>query len=359
MTMTASYGGTSVASQLPSVTAVIPTPAAMYTQKRITVRIGVLHCLQCPILTTARSIASGYLRSGDPHSVTGVIDQADTVQTLPLGTWTWGCGSDGNPIADQWEQSGYAQQTKAQWLGEDSAIGTTFQNDAGQAITWTTAMATAAKAQFQRVAQMIADTNHIHGWGAPAWGTKADLLAAIGGATVGKWFTHNDITQWGPSHATTHWDPGPDYPRDELMALAGKLYSGTTPTPTPAPAGDWFDMATLDDLKTAIRAVVIEQLGADALQNPAAALNTGVAPRISADRSAWAEKQLGASAVTNPGALLNTGIGARISLNVGALLAGLKPTSGGTVDVAALAAALSAQLGDDLAKSLGQKLVAA
>jgi N-acetyl-anhydromuramyl-L-alanine amidase AmpD len=56
---------------------------------------------------------------------------------------------------------------------------------------------------------------------------------------------HVDVSQaWKQS---THWDPGPGFPWDQFMTYVRAAAADLQNT-TPAPAKDWFDMATQDDL---------------------------------------------------------------------------------------------------------------
>jgi N-acetyl-anhydromuramyl-L-alanine amidase AmpD len=62
---------------------------------------------------------------------------------------------------------------------------------------------------------------------------------------------HVDVSQaWKQS---THWDPGPGFPWDQFMTYVRAAAADLQNT-TPAPAKDWFDMATQDDLNKAVSA---------------------------------------------------------------------------------------------------------
>ena len=238
MSRTDSFGGTTVEAQLDCITDVIATPTSMYSASAGIRKVlcGVQHDVESPAGRYAVSLAQGWLRSGEPHSVNGIVDGFSIVQCLPFGAWTWGAGGAVNPCSVQWEQAGYVTFTREMWLGIEKTDGTaTYERPDGTRVVWTALMNQQMAAQFVNFATMVAQTNQYFHWGVPRFGTQDEFNQMLNGVEVGVWFAHNDVSNWDPQHRTSHTDHSPNYPRAEHMALAGRIFLGNSPIIPPAP----------------------------------------------------------------------------------------------------------------------------
>lgn len=155
---------------------------------------GVLHDAETPLANGyAAAIASYFTRNTNSTSAHFMAGPDALFQLLDTSRIAWGCGN-GNRRAVQVEQTGYAT--------------------AMPAADWTDP---AGMQQMNRVAALLRDIHAAHGIGLH-WMSDDELRAAWHGETVGGWATHDQCGR--VLGGTTHTDPMPNYPLDQLMALA-------------------------------------------------------------------------------------------------------------------------------------------
>jgi hypothetical protein len=157
-------------------------------------RLGVIHSAETPLAPGyAYSIAANWFATKATTSATVMIDPTETIRLLPDNVVAYHVGPNGNGFTVGVEQAGYARLTRAEWLTP------------------------AGLAQMRRVADYMRECRDR--WGMPLrWASPAEIRAAkAGGAPVG-WCTHDDVR--AVLGGTTHTDPRPNYPQDELMRLA-------------------------------------------------------------------------------------------------------------------------------------------
>lgn len=215
-----------------------------------------LHDIECPPGKKWAESLGGpdYLQNpAEQHSVQYVVDADSIVQGVPEAAWAWHCGSPGSRPTIAIEQCGYSTFTRAQWLGDRSAIGSTYRRPNGAVVTYTAQDAADMASQLELVAKLIADIAKRRGFQI-RFITAASTVAY--GQTTGC-VRHLDITN--SVGGTVHTDPGDNYPLDVLTAKAiAYRDGGTTPSKPDAkpstPERDWFDMATKQDLIDAIKA---------------------------------------------------------------------------------------------------------
>ena len=138
----------------------------------------------------AESTAAYFANPSDGRQVSAhfCVDDNSVVQCVDEDDSAWTVGNrPGNNRGVNWELSGFARQSRAEWL---DAFGI---------------------AMFAQLAPIMAAS--MRRWGIPnRWCTIDDLLARRPGLT-----THNDLRiAFG---VTTHTDPGPDFPRDHLLKV--------------------------------------------------------------------------------------------------------------------------------------------
>lgn len=189
--------------------------------------IGVIHSIESPLRPGYAKTLVGPAYFGSSAagvSIHYLVDPVDTCQGLPETTVGFHVGG-GNKGTIGIEQAGYARFSSAEWNTADG------------------------QRQMARLSALMADISRRRPKIALRWLTDAQLRAAWGNPGVtGGWVTHDQMRRviggtthydpWNAPNATTAWPSG------SVMAAA----SGGTPTLT----GDWFDMATLDDLKKAV-----------------------------------------------------------------------------------------------------------
>lgn len=169
-------------------------------------RLGVLHSAETPLAAGyAYSIAANWFGTSKAGtSATVMIDPAETIRLLPDNVVAYHVGPKGNGFTVGVEQAGYARLTRAEWL------------------------TVAGRQQMRRVAEYMVEC--LHRWGIPLrWATDAQVRAAAAGGAPQGWTLHDTIRR--VLGGTTHSDPMPYYPTDELMALAISL-ANPNPTPT-------------------------------------------------------------------------------------------------------------------------------
>lgn len=180
-----------------------------------------------------------YLQNkAEEHSVQYGIFGSVILQGLLESWWAWGMGTPASKHTTHVEQSGYASFTTAQWLGQASAIGTSYTRASdGVVQTYDAACAEAMAAQFHAMASLYADWCHRNGY-VPKLGTMDELERTCRGEQLGILFTHAMASQI-PGTTTFHTDPGSNYPVQKLVDAATLIYHGVTPPapkpPTPKP----------------------------------------------------------------------------------------------------------------------------
>lgn len=127
------------------------------------------------------------ISAGGPGSTQVVVGPDGCYRTLPDNVVPYGAGSPANNLGLHIELAGFAKWTRDEWLAQDS----TLRLAAAQIAAWSAS------------------------YGIPLEYIDASgLLAGKTGVT-----THLQATNaW---HATTHVDPGPNFPMDVLLKYAG------------------------------------------------------------------------------------------------------------------------------------------
>lgn len=163
-------------------------------------RLGVVHSAETPLRAGyAYSIAANWFATRASTSATVMIDPAETIRLLPDNVVAYHVGPAGNGFTVGAEQAGYARLSRAEWLSP------------------------AGRAQKRRLAEYMVDC--WRAWGIPLrWATDAQIRAAAAGGPPQGWCVHDDIRR--VLGGTVHTDPMPNYPRDELMALARAIAAG-------------------------------------------------------------------------------------------------------------------------------------
>jgi hypothetical protein len=158
-------------------------------------RLGVIHSAETPLAAGyAYSIAANWFATKATTSATVMIDPAETIRLLPDNVVSYAVGPRANGFTVNVEQSGRAVMASAEWLSPN-----------------------AGRPQMVRVATYMRECRDI--WGMPLrWATDAQIRAAAAGGAPQGWCTHDDVRR--VLGGTTHTDPGGNYPRGELMALA-------------------------------------------------------------------------------------------------------------------------------------------
>lgn len=157
------------------------------------ITFGVLHDAETPLQAGYAQAIANYFAS-DPIQTSAhfMVDPAATIQMLDTSRIAWHCG-DGNQRSIGVEQAGYVRFTAADWTTADGM------------------------AQMARVANLMRDIRSVHGVGL-FWMTDQQLVDAHAGRIVGGWATHDQCRR--VLGGTSHTDPMPTYPLQQLMALA-------------------------------------------------------------------------------------------------------------------------------------------
>jgi hypothetical protein len=138
----------------------------------------------------AESTAAYFANPPDGRSVSShfCVDNDSVVQCVDEDDIAWTVGNrPGNYLGLNWELSGFARQTRSEWLDPFGV------------------------AMFAQMAPIAAAS--MRRWGIPnRWCSIADLQARRPGLT-----THNDLRI--AFNVTTHTDPGPNFPFDYLQQV--------------------------------------------------------------------------------------------------------------------------------------------
>jgi len=151
------------------------------------------HSLEAPAKKgMARSLAGGWFRDpSNETSVHAVNDPGEAIGTFDLQRQVWGCGT-GNKYGFQFEHTGYAAWSAAQWRSADS-LSCLKLSAAVQAWVWYTVVMKKYGVDYY-----------------PDWLS----LTEIAGRKKWGLVTHNDMRLvFG---GTTHTDPGKNFPYAEL-----------------------------------------------------------------------------------------------------------------------------------------------
>lgn len=159
---------------------------------------------------TARNLAAYFNRPGVNASSHVCIDADETLTIVPRSRASWTLRT-GNPISMNAEICGFAHWTREQWLSTGTVDG--CRNP---------------KAMLDRFADWVrSECQH--------WGIPKDKLSPTEVARGKRGVIHHiDWTQG--MRDGTHWDCGPGFPWDYVMArVAGG--GGASPAPAPIPEG--------------------------------------------------------------------------------------------------------------------------
>jgi hypothetical protein len=152
---------------------------------------------------TAKSLGAYFFR-GDVQASSHVgIDADTTLQYVPYSKASWTLRS-GNPISDNAELCGFARWTREQWLSDK-----------------TIDKCESPRRMLRRCSAWIAER-------CKARGIDVRRLTVVQLAK-GEWgvIAHDDWTK--AMKDGTHWDPGPGFPWDVVLADARALSRGTIP----------------------------------------------------------------------------------------------------------------------------------
>jgi len=156
---------------------------------------GVWHDAETPLAAGyALAIANYFTRCTNQTSAHFMLGPEAGYQLLDTSRVGWHCGN-GNPRSIGVENCGYVSFAPDQWLSPAAGL-----------------------PQLQRGADLIREIAAVHGI-QPRWMTDpAEILACHRGDHVGGWITHNQASQI--IGGSSHTDPMPTYPLQQLMALA-------------------------------------------------------------------------------------------------------------------------------------------
>lgn len=194
----------------------------------------VVHDIECPPGPDWAESLGGpnYLQDpSEQHSVHYVVDSNSVIQGLPESLWAWGTGCPGSAHGIHIEQAGYASFNRDQWLGSSSVIGSEYTRPNRDIVTYTATDASSMSSQIDLLARLIADIHKRNGWTNIGWMSDSEVQSASqGNSTTNHMTTHLQITN--SVGGTVHTDPGPNYPKDALVAKVQAYYGGAT-VPTP------------------------------------------------------------------------------------------------------------------------------
>jgi len=158
-------------------------------------RLGVLHSAETPLRAGyAYSIAANWFATQATTSATVMIDPAETIRLLPDNVVSYAVGPRANGFTINVEQAGRASMSEAEWVSPEAGL-----------------------PQMVNVAEFMRDCRDR--WALPLrWATDEQIRAAAAGGPPQGWCTHDDVRR--VLGGTTHTDPGRNYPRARLMALA-------------------------------------------------------------------------------------------------------------------------------------------
>jgi hypothetical protein len=154
------------------------------------VRLIVVHCTVSPEMGTGAEGVANYFKTGTRKaSAHRVCDNDSTVlcvRDLDTAFAAAGANSDGLHL----ELVGYPDQSSDQWL---DTFGRSMLQQAGSTIR-----------------EWAAEFHIPHRW--------LTVAQVADGKTAG-FCTHHDVSRAFPDVSTGHWDPGPNFPKTQAMAL--------------------------------------------------------------------------------------------------------------------------------------------
>lgn len=163
--------------------------------------------------TSAEDVARFFQNPSRQASVTGVIDNNSSVGCVEYGRTAWhsGAGDPWNFMIEGYEHSGYAHQTRAEWLDPYGI------------------------AMLERSAAHFAKRCHALGI-PPRYIDAAQLRHAVNtnNPADGGICGHKTITDAVPVRGG-HYDPGPNFPWDYFIGRVQAHHGGGAPPPPPAP----------------------------------------------------------------------------------------------------------------------------
>lgn len=203
--------------------------------------LQVIHDAETPISDDYARVIGDFFAAGPKAGTSAhrMVGPRTVVKMLGLGTVGYHCGPNGNGSSAGYEQCGYSSYTAAQWSTP------------------------AALDQQDTLAQILAEDGLA--WGIPdrhlsdaqlrAW-AAAGRSRALGGRA-----THDQVAR--VLGGTTHTDPAPNYPLDQLNAKVTRARAAIT-NPTPEDDGTMaFDD---DDSKHLSHIDAVESANLDAIR---------------------------------------------------------------------------------------------
>lgn len=164
----------------------------------------VIHDTEGPVgPNAAKNVAAYFARGTEDNQIPSthlVVDEDSCYRCLPNAVVPWGAASSSairaNTRGVHVELCAYARWSRAEWLQHEKTLD---------------------RAAFKAALHLVA-------YKLPArWVGQAGLIAGRPGLT-----THNDVSQASkktdPFHASrySHYDPGPNFPKDHFLALVNK-----------------------------------------------------------------------------------------------------------------------------------------
>ncbi len=142
---------------------------------------------------TARALAAYFYRDDVMASSHDAIDGKETIHMVPYHRASWTLRS-GNPISDNVELCGFARWSRGQWLSTGVVDGVGNPRAMlGRLADWIRVRARARGIPVRKLSVVELSQGH--------WGVIA----------------HDDWTR--AKNDGTHWDPGPGFPWDVVMAM--------------------------------------------------------------------------------------------------------------------------------------------
>lgn len=172
---------------------------------------------------TAANMAAFFSRPDAQGSAHAIIDHTTTLLAVPYDRAAWTL-RDGNPISDNVELCAFAEMTRAQWLSEGSV--TWRHSELKRDVT-----VDRPRDMLRRLSAWLAQRCIARG--IPIRKLTPAQVAAGEAGVIG----HVDWTQG--MRDGTHWDPGPGFPWDVVLADSRTLAQGGTTVSAPTTLDIW------------------------------------------------------------------------------------------------------------------------